>query len=549
MRVQRRGFLKAGGAAGVGALLTNRLSGESHAADSHIEILVEEPIATISPDIYGHFIEHIGGVIYDGVWVGRDSAIPNTQGIRTALIDKLKQIKAPMIRWPGGCFADSYDWTDGVGPNRPRRTNFWIDEFDKSRLNSKWVQMYDTDAFGTDEFLHFCKLSGAEPYLAANVRSLPALQLDRWVEYCNSPAGSTTLSELRAKGGAVEPYNVKLWGIGNESWGCGGDFTPQDYASEFRRYTAWVPQYGLPLQFIASGPSGNDLAWTKAFFEKMYSMGDHKISGWSVHYYAWNLSRGKSTDWVDAKGDALQFDIADWYELFQQGFQIEKIIEDQWAAIGEYDEHHEIKLVIDEYGPWYRKGTEVSPEAIISQQVTLRDALFTAFTLDIFNRHADKVSMAACAQLINCLNSLFLAHEDKFVVTPNFYVFDMYSAHQGGQSLRAEFSSPQVVYMRDGKAAGFWGLNGSASVKGKTLTLTVVNADASSPREAQIILRGASVSDAKAKILSGPDIHAHNTFEHSQIMGPSSSVVEYAGSSLHFTFPAASVTGLTATLA
>lgn len=530
-------------------LLQGRSSGVSHAADSHIEVLLNESIATISPDIYGHFVEHIGSVIYDGVWVGQQSAIPNVRGIRTALIEKLKQIRAPLIRWPGGCFADSYDWSEGVGSNRPRRTDFWVDEFDKSHLDSKWVQMYDTNAFGTDEFLRLCKATGAEPYLAANVRSLPALQLDHWVEYCNSPAGSTTLADLRAKGGSVEPYNVKLWGIGNESWGCGGNFTPQDYASEFRRYTAWVPEYGLPLEFIASGPSGNDLAWTRGFFEKTFSMGDHKIAGWSVHYYAWNLSRGKSNDWAVAKGDSLKFDIVDWYEIFRQGFQIEKIIEDQWAAIGEYDEQHEIKLVIDEYGPWYRKGTEVSPESILSQQVTIRDALFTAFTLDIFNRHSDKVSIAACAQLVNCLNSLFLAHEDKFVVTPNFHVFDMYSAHQGGQALRAEFSSPLVMYARDGQPANFWGLNGSASLKGKTITLTVVNADASTPRESEIVVRGAIVSDAKAKVLSAPDIHAHNTFDHSQVTEPSSASVEHSGNTLHFTFPAASVSAITAKIA
>jgi alpha-N-arabinofuranosidase len=551
--VERRGFLKAGGLAGLGALAGGGRGLASKLADSRIEVLLDEPIGDISPRIYGHFIEHIGGVVYDGVWVGEDSAIPNMRGIRSALVEGLRQIHAPMVRWPGGCFADSYDWRDGVGPNRPRRTNFWVDEFARSQLKSKAAQIYDPNVFGTDEFLRFCRLSGTEPYLAANVRSLPALEFDRWVEYCNAPAGSTTLAEERAKNGAVEPYGVTLWGIGNESWGCGGDFTPQDYASEFRRYTAWVPQYGLPLEYIASGPSSNDLAWTKGFFEKMYSMGDHKIAGWSIHYYAWNLSRGKTTDWVLAKGDALQFDVVDWYESFQQGCAIERIIEDQWAAIGEYDGRHEIKLVIDEYGPWYRKGTEVGPEAILSQQVTLRDALFTAMTLDIFNRHADKISMAACAQLINCINALFLAHDDKFVVTPNFHVFDMYAAHQGGRALRTEFSSPPAKYIRDEKAASFWGLNGSASWKStgkaKILTLTVVNADASAPREAEVMLRGATVQTASARVLSAADLHAHNTFEHSQVAAPMTEPVERAGTLLYVTFPAASVTELTIALA
>ena len=547
--MHRREFLKVSGVSGAGVLLSTHLRSAAPAADSRIEILLEEPIGDISPNVYGHFIEHIGGVIYDGVWVGKDSKIANTDGIRSALIEKLRHIKAPMIRWPGGCFADSYDWHDGVGASRPRRTNFWADEFDPQLLKGKAAQVYEPNTFGTSEFLQLCKSAGAEPYLAANVRSLPALEFDHWVEYCNSPAGSTSLADLRAKDGSAEPYNVKLWGIGNESWGCGGDFTPQDYASEFRRYTAWVPQYGLPLEYIASGPSGNDLAWTKGFFEKMYSMGDHKISGWSIHYYAWNMSRGKTDDWIKAKGDSLQFDVVDWYESFRQGFAIEKIIEDQWAAIGEYDGDHDVKLVVDEYGPWYRKGTELGSEYILSQQVTMRDALFTAFTLDIFNRHADKVSMAACAQLINCINALFLAHEDKFVVTPNFHVFDMYAAHQGGQSLRAEFSSPAAKYARDGRAAEFWGLNGSASLKDRTVTLTVVNADASTPRGAEVMLRGGTIRSAVAHSLSGPDIHAHNTFEQSQVSGPALVPVDDSGGLLHVTFPAASISALTIKLA
>jgi alpha-N-arabinofuranosidase len=547
--LDRRGFLKAGGIAGAGLVLSNNTARGSNLIDSHLEILVDEPIGDISPNIYGHFIEHIGGVIYDGVWVGKNSKIPNVQGVRTALIEKLRQIKAPMIRWPGGCFADSYDWRDGIGADRPRRTNFWAEEFDRSKVKRNAIQMYEPNTFGTAEFLRLCKQTGAEPYLAANVRSLSALDFDHWVEYCNSPAGSTSLADVRAKDGSTEPYNVKLWGIGNESWGCGGNFTPQDYATEFRRFTSWVPKYGLPLEYIASGPSSNDLAWTKGFFEKLYSTGDHEVSGWSVHYYAWNMSRGKTDDWVKAKGDALQFDTVDWYESFRQGYAIEKIIGDQWAAIGEYDSDHDIKLVIDEYGPWYRAGTEISPESILSQQVTMRDALFTALTLDIFNRHAEKVSMAACAQLINCINALFLAHEEKFVVTPNFYIFEMYAAHQAGQAVRTEFSSPAAKYVRDGKAAEFWGLNGSASLKAKTLTLTVVNADASTPRETEVVLRGSLIRSATASVLSNSDMHAHNSFEQSQVSEPASTNVETAGSLLHFTFPPASVTGLTITLA
>ena len=222
MSVTRRDFLATTAAAGAGVLLAPRAAA---ATDSRVEILLNEPIGTIAPEIQGHFAEHLGGVVYDGIWVGENSKIPNDGGIRRGLVEHLKKIKAPLIRWPGGCFADSYDWQDGVGPraNRPSRTNFWA--FDKKVPDGP--QKWEPNAFGTSEFVRFCQLVGAQPYIAANVRSLPAISFAHWVEYCNAPAGSTTLAKLR--GG--EPFNVRYWGVGNESWGCGGNFTPEEYAT------------------------------------------------------------------------------------------------------------------------------------------------------------------------------------------------------------------------------------------------------------------------------------------------------------------------------
>ncbi|HWP44521.1 MAG TPA: alpha-L-arabinofuranosidase, partial [Blastocatellia bacterium] len=257
--MRRRDFLGValGGSAallvGNGAFSFSRQS-----ADSRIEILLDERIGKISPEIYGHFAEHLGGVVYDGIWVGEDSKIPNVGGIRRALVDAMKRIKPAVVRWPGGCFADSYNWRDGIGPRskRPRRTNFWVDarEWPKGAPDGPWK--YDPNHFGTNEFVRFCRLVGAEPYLAANLRSLTANDFYEWVEYCNSPAGSTTLAEVRAAGGEREPLKVRYWGIGNESWGCGGNFTPEEYASEYRRFTAWVPGYGMRLAFIGAGPNG-----------------------------------------------------------------------------------------------------------------------------------------------------------------------------------------------------------------------------------------------------------------------------------------------------
>lgn len=549
--MERRKFLKNSAITGA-AFAFSGVKGWAKSADAHIDILIDEPKGEISPNIYGQFAEHIGGVIYDGVWVGEKSKIPNRYGIRSELIDRMKQIHVPIIRWPGGCFADSYDWKDGIGPasKRPRRTNFWEGDHDAIRLHEKGPQIFEPNEFGTDEFMRFCSLTQAQPYLAANLRSLPALDLDRWVEYCNSPAGSTTLADVRASGGFPEPFNVRYWGIGNESWGCGGNFTPDEYASEFRRYTTWIPDYGLDLQLIGSGPNDNDIDWTHRFFEQLYS--DHayhnrSFTGWSVHHYASDLSRGRISK-GDRKGDALQFDSVDWYELLRQCDLTEQIIQDQWTAMGQYDTEHHVKLVVDEYGPWYREGTELDPTHIFGQQITMRDALATALTLDIFNRHSDKVSIATCAQLINNLNALFLAHEDRFFATPNFHVFAMYAAHQGGEVLRTVFSAPDVRYMRDGKPAQFWGLNGSASRKGSVVTLTIVNPDLSKVTETQIALGAARIIRAEGTVLAANDMHAHNTFDQPNAVTTATLAVAVNGEQLSVTLPPASVTKLTLTL-
>jgi alpha-N-arabinofuranosidase len=526
--------------------VSNRIAW-SQASDSRVEILLDEPIAQISPNIYGQFTEHIGGVIYDGVWVGRNSKIPNVNGIRKALVDKMREIHVPVVRWPGGCAADSYDWRDGIGPaeKRPRRTNFWEVDPDAARLHDKGRQVFETNEFGTAEFLQFCRLAGAEPYVAANVRSLTPLDFDHWVEYCNSPAGSTTLAEMRAAAGSPDPYNVRYWGVGNESWGCGGNFAPEEYATEFRRFTTWVPRYGVDLQFIGSGPNGDDVDWTRRFFERIFAgtrpYSEPAFRGWSIHHYAWNLSRGKTNDWIKAKGDALAFDPVDYYELLREADRMEKIVNDHWSAMGEFDTKRQVKLVVDEYGPWYREGTEVDITHLFGQQITMRDALATALSLDTFNRNADKVAMAATAQLVNNINTLFLAHEDQFTTTPNFHVFGMYAGHQGAQALRTEVSSPRVHYERDGQSATFWGLEGSASRQGNTVTLTLVNADLGLPKQAQIALRGAKPLSASGMVLHSSDVHARNTFAQPDAVQPAKLDVSLSQDLLRVELPPASV--------
>jgi alpha-N-arabinofuranosidase len=543
MPTDRRSFLKGLAACG---LAPAGFGARSAAAESsaHIEILPDEPIGVIAPEIYGHFIEHLGGVIYDGVWVGETSKIPNQGGIRQAVIDALRGIHAPVVRWPGGCFADSYNWRDGIGSTAERkaRSNFWGDT--------------DTNSFGTQEFLRFCSLTGAKPYLAANLRGLPAWDFQQWVEYCNSPAGSTAGAKQRAAQGHPEPYDVRYWGVGNESWGCGGNMTPEEYATEYRRYTAWLPQYrdaqghDQHLDLVVSGPSDRDVEWTRKVLHSLAAKGRiDSAYGLSLHYYTSNLSAGLTTDWDEGKRDAVKFDELEWYELLSQGNLMDSMIRDHWAVMAESDRSHHIKLVVDEWGAWYKPGTEIGPKYGLSQMLTLRDALLSGLTLDIFQRHADKVAMANAAQMINCLHSLMLAREDQFVLTPVYHVFKMYMAHMGARSVRTEFAAPPVSYDRRGQPGTLWGLEGSASASGKNLTLTVVNPHTSRSIEAEIVVRGAAVASGTGQVLTHPDLHAHNDFQHPDVVHPQTAVVTVAGGRLQHRFPPASVTSLYLTLA
>ena len=501
--MDRRHFLLSGL-----ALLARRTS---FAASATIDILPDEPIGTISPDIYGHFTEHLGGCIYDGIWVGENSKIPNIGGIRKALVDNLKRLRPPVIRWPGGCFADSYNWRDGVGPRnrRPRHTNFWADTPYLSKAPDG-PQKYEPNQFGTNEFAHFCKLVGAQPYFAANLRSLNAHDFYEWVEYCNSPAGSTSLAELRAQGGDPNPFPVRFWGVGNESWGCGGNFTGDEYAVEFRRFSEWIPRFGVNLALIASGPNVADYAWTRSFFQKLIEKNPgplRHLYGCALHYYC----GGPEHD------DSIDFSAEGWYGLLADANQMEELIRNHWQIMGQFDTHHRVKLIVDEWGAWHKTDPSIDPSYLFAYFPTLRDALVSGITLDIFNRHADKVAMANAAQLINNIHTSFLAVGDRFTVTPIFHVFEMYSAHQGGASLRTVISAPSLSQP---SARGLPGLAGSCSLHGKHVVLTIVNPDTQKPQETQINVRGTKISGVRATVLTSKDIHAHNTFERPDALMP-----------------------------
>jgi len=536
---KRRKFLKQALFGGTGLLFLPKLQSLFANTEAKIEILLEEPIGNISPDLYGHFTEHIGGVVYDGIWVGENSKIPNISGIRKSLVEHMKRLKPSVVRWPGGCFADSYNWRDGIGPReqRPRRANFWLDN-DFLQKAPDGPAKYDTNHFGTHEFINFCKLIGAEPYLAANVRSLTPQDFLEWVDYCNSPAGSTTLANTRAANNSPEPFNVRFWGVGNESWGCGGDYTPEEYATQYRRFTSWIPRFGKKLDLIAAGPSSGDIEWTRRFFSKLTERGEHylnRIYGWALHHYCGTSGEGKSTDFTNE----------DWYELISKADDMDSLVNNHWKAMGEVDNKHKVKLIVDEWGAWHRPGTEVHSTHLFGQTSTMRDAVIAALTLDTFNRHAEKVVMGNVAQLINNLHSLFLAHEEKFIVTPNYHVFEMYSDHYNGQSLRTLFTSPAIDIMRGGKQSKLWSLAGSASLHEKQLILSVVNPSVTQSRETEIVVHSARINSGKTRILTSSDIKAHNSFDNPDRVRVEEENLKIQNGKLIHTFPPASITCMT----
>jgi alpha-N-arabinofuranosidase len=558
MTLGRREFLGSAltvGAAGALGMSASLLAPRSAAAaDSRVDILLNEPIGIVNPNLYSHFVEHLGAVVYDGIWVGEKSKIPNINGVRKDLVDSLRKLKPGAIRYPGGCFADQYDWRDGVGARdkRPTRVNFWADTGYKATEAYKKLeggpQKYEPNWFGTDEFMKLCQLTGAKPYLAANLRSLPPDVFVQWLDYCNAPANSTSWAKARAANGSAEPYGVEYWGVGNESWGCGGDFLPEEYAEEFRRFTAWVPTYGVKLKLVGSGPNGGDTAWTRKFFDKLREKGQRTIDrmyGWALHYYCGTTG----------KGIANEFTVDEWYDLINRADTMERLIRDHWQVMGETDRDHKVKLLVDEWGAWHQQDPEVPASYLYAYAGTLRDALITGLNLDIFQRHADKVAMANPAQLVNTIHSMFYTYEDKFTVTGNYHVFEMYMPHANATAVRTEFIAPQVSFTRlDAQKketpVNMWSLNGSASINGKTVTLTAVNPDVKNARETEINIPGARIVSAAARVLTNSDIHARNTFENPHGLEPrDESVTVGAGGQLVYKFAPASVTRLQMTIA
>jgi alpha-N-arabinofuranosidase len=540
MITPRRRFL--GSAAALGLASFARLR-PLQAADAEVEIDPSRPGSAINPHIYGHFIEHLGGVIYDGIWVGRQSKIPNVDGIRKAFVDDMKRLGTPNLRWPGGCFADGYHWRDGVGAagKRPRTYNYW-----ENRMPAG-LHAVESNEFGIHEFMRLCRLVGAEPYVAANVGSGSPQEFHDWVSYCNAPAGTLSLADERAANGDREPFNVRYWGVGNESWGCGGNMTGGEYATQYRQYISQVPVYQRRF-FVATGPRGHsadgDVGWTEGFFgglQNVRGLGV-RVDGFALHYY---------TDFRQTAEDGAKFDEKGWYAVLHKGAHIEKIIEDHWAIMGKYDPQHRTKYVIDEWGNWYRGGTELGPAYILSQAITLRDALHTAITFDIFNRHAEKIEMANVAQTINCLHSLFAAVGDRYTRTPVYPVFEMYRPHMGGRLVPLKVDLPDLTVPLLEGSGRLSALSGSASLRDKVLTVTLTNPSLRDDVAARLrIAGGARVKEARATVLTHDDMRASNTFDKpDEVRAGSLAAAVGAGDAATLNIPKQAVVAITLQLA
>ena len=503
----------------------------------------DEPIGTIHPNLHGHFAEHLGELVYPGVFVGADSSIPNTGGIRNDVVDALRPLEIPVLRWPGGCFADTYHWRDGVGPpeHRPRR------------VNVHWGMAEEPNQFGTHEFMAFCRAIGAEPYFAANLGSAPPSETRDWVEYCNF-AGDSSLAAERRANGSEQPFGVKLWGIGNENWDCGGGMSPVAYAEEFARYRSFVYNYpGTQVEAIACGPNEWDWNWTEQFFETLttpsVNSGDRlrRVQAIGAHYYCW--SAGTATEYTDAQ----------WLELLSKAAAIEGIITGHRAIMDRYDPERKIKLMCDEWGAWHPVEPG-KPAGGLYQQSAIRDACVAALTLDVFHNHADKLAMANIAQLINVLQASLLVDGEKVVKTPTYHVFDLYRPHKGARAVRlltgAEIISDggaQAAHCkrcyRDSHFPGLRAVQGSASLNAGTLCVTLVNSHPRNAAEIDLEASGSRFGSAEIVYLRTGDIHDHNTFEQPDLvrLTPASTIHSDAGR-LHTLLPPASITRLLAEL-
>jgi len=444
----------------------------------------------ISKHIYGHFAEHLGRGIYGGLWVGENSPIPNTNGVRNDVIAALKAIKIPNLRWPGGCFADEYHWRDGIGPRAKR----------PKMINTNWGGVVEDNSFGTHEFLNLCEVLGTEPYICGNVGSGTVEEMSKWVEYITFD-GQSPMAELRKQNGREKPWNVKLWGVGNENWGCGGQMTADYYADNYNRFAIFCKNYGSNhLMKIAGGANSYDVNWTEVLMKKV----PHWLMyGVSLHNYTFGISWEK-------KVPATGFTENDYFTILEDGNKMDDLITKHSAAMDKYDPQKKIALVVDEWGAWYNSEPGTNP-GFLYQQNSLRDALLAGNILNIFHKHCDRVKVANIAQMVNVLQAIILTKDDQMILTPTYHVFNMYKVHQDATLLPLDLKTPQ--YSFNGRNIAAVSATASKDNSG-AIHISLVNIDPKNEIELSCALDGLTTGKiTDSNILTGKDIQSHNTFE------------------------------------
>jgi alpha-N-arabinofuranosidase len=475
---------------------------------------------TISRNIYGHFAEHLGSCIYNGIYIG-DTArvIPNTEGARNDIIAALKQLKVPVLRWPGGCFADTYHWKDGVGDKkkRPAIVNRW------------WGGVTEDNSFGTHDFLNFCERIGASPYLAGNVGSGTVQELADWADYVNGKPGSSPMSRWREANGRQQPWNVKYWGVGNEVWGCGGNMKPEYYANIYRQYATFLSGWSNDGKIIrvASGANSSDYNWTEVL---MRDIPHDMLEAVALHHYA-------VIDWNN-KGSAKDFTELQYFTTMKRALLMEELVTRHSTIMDKYDPAKKVALFVDEWGGWYDVEPGTNP-AFLYQQNTMRDAMLAGVSLNIFNNHAERVKMANIAQMVNVLQAVILTNQEKIILTPTYHVMEMFNVHQDAQLLPVEVSSAMYASGQEKLPA----ISASASRDQNGFThISLVNIDASKAQEVTVDLRGGAYATVSGRLLSSARLQDHNSFEQPEKVKPKAFTgAKISGSTLQVTIPPFSV--------
>jgi alpha-N-arabinofuranosidase len=500
----------------------------ARAAEIDLVVRADQPGDTISRFLYGQFAEHLGRGIYEGIWVGEDSEIPNTRGFRDDVIAALKELHIPVIRWPGGCFADEYDWRDGIGPREERPV----------RINTHWGWVEETNAFGTHEFFDLVEMLGSEAYIAGNVGSGSPREMAQWLEYMTAE-GDNSLARLRRANGRDEPWKVAFFGVGNETWGCGGNMTPEYYTDVFKRYSVFLkgPRDNMPKK-VASGGQNAETDWTEALSAGVRTTPDymHAMDGISHHYYT--LPTG---DW-SKHGRATGFGEEEWISTLWRTMLVDGHLAAQEAVLEKNDPDGEIGIYLDEWGTWYDRE-EGSRAGFLYQQSSIRDALVAALNFNIFHRHTKRLHMANIAQTVNVLQAVILTQGSETLRTPTYHAFEMYVPFQEATFVPVEDGEVPAYALGDVSVPQVSA--SSALTRGGDLVLALVNLHARDGIDVAVRVAGFEAAATSGRVLAGDAIDAHNTFDDPDAVKPAELAVDRGDGSFGVSLPARSVSVVT----